>query len=55
MTERPTFERGCFRRLSHPNIAMMLDSGVTSDGRFLIIEEFVSTQTLLECLDGILD
>ncbi|CAK9077551.1 LEAF RUST 10 DISEASE-RESISTANCE LOCUS RECEPTOR-LIKE PROTEIN KINASE-like 1.4 (Probable receptor-like serine/threonine-protein kinase LRK10L-1.4), partial [Durusdinium trenchii] len=41
------------RRLSHPNIAMMLDSGVTSDGRFLIIEEFVSTQTLLECLDGI--
>ena len=30
----------------------MLDSGVTTDGRFLIIEEFVSAHTLAECLDS---
>ena len=39
-------------RLDHDNIANMLDSGVTTDGRFLIIEEFVSVHTLAECLDS---
>ncbi|CAL1169471.1 unnamed protein product [Cladocopium goreaui] len=40
------------KRLDHENIASMLDSGVTTDGRFLIIEEFVSVHTLAECLDS---
>eukprot|EP00435_Cladocopium_sp_Y103_P018539 s4211_g4.t1 len=40
------------KRLNHENIANMLDSGVTTDGRFLIIEEFVSVHTLAECLES---
>ena len=43
------------RRLRHQNIANMLDSGVTSEGRLLIIEEYVSSKTLLQCLDSIND
>ena len=47
-----TANSSCHVRLDHENIASMLDSGVTTDGRFLIIEEFVSVHTLAECLDS---
>jgi len=45
-------ERQILSRLAHPNIARLLDGGVSSDGRPYFVMEFVDGQTLREWISN---
>ncbi len=48
---RFTYERQVLARLQHPNIAQLLDGGVTDDGQPYFVMEYVDGQSLMQYCD----